>query len=88
MGPAKYVETGRTLMKRNAVTNGLNKVTGKTEVLELKLDTDAVDDVGRLDCRSFEALGVYSRIRKCFCCLYKDRASAPLHFLTSFNTSS
>lgn len=58
MRPTKYVETGRTLMKRNAVTNGLIKVTGKTEVLELKLDTDAVDDVGRLDCRRHEALGV------------------------------
>lgn len=63
MGPTKYVETGRTLMKRNAVTNGLNKVTGKTEVLELKLDTGAVDDVGRLDCRRFEALGVYQNTK-------------------------
>ena len=60
MGQTKYVETGRTLMKRNAVTNGLNKVTGKIEVLELNLD---VDDVGRLDCRTFEALGVYQNMK-------------------------
>lgn len=50
-------------MKRNAVTNSSNKVTGKNEVLRLKLDTDAVDDVERLDCRRYEALGVYENTK-------------------------
>lgn len=62
MRQTKDVETECKLMKRNAVTNSLNKVAGRTGALELKLDTDAVDDVGSLDYRRFEALGVYQNI--------------------------